>query len=67
MKKVLQSYDYTFECAEGLDELTIKKDKNVEELRAAELRLKELEGSSGIDDYKKKFEENRKIIKGKYE
>ena len=36
------------------------------ELRAAERRLAELEDTAGIDEYKRKFEDNRKFIDKKY-
>ena len=37
------------------------------ELRAAERRLAELEDTAGIDEYKRKFEDNRKFIDKKYQ
>lgn len=42
VKKVLMTYDYTFECAEGLEDLRIKKRNITEELDIAQKRLKEL-------------------------
>ena len=66
VKKVLMTYDYTFECAEGLEELKLKRDNDKRELIEAEARLKELENSAGIDEYKRKFEDNRKFIKEKH-
>lgn len=65
VKKLLKIYDYTFECAEGIDELREKKLREESELAAAEKRLRELENNAGIDEYKRKFEENRKFIDSK--
>lgn len=56
VRKLLKIYDYTFECASGIDELKIKKIEDNKELESAQKRLKELEDSKGIDEYKKKFE-----------
>lgn len=42
IKKVLLSYDYTFECAEGLDELKRQRDEDKVELDKAESRLRQL-------------------------
>ena len=66
VKKLLKIYDYTFECAEGVDELNDKKVAEEKELESFRNRLKELEDSKGIDDYKRKFEENRKYMSEKH-
>lgn len=42
MKKLLKIYDYTFECAEGVEELREKKADEERELKAYEKRLNEL-------------------------
>ena len=66
VKKLLKIYDYTFECAEGIDELKEKKADEERDLKAYKKRLEELENSKGIDDYKKKFEDNRKYMAEKH-
>jgi hypothetical protein len=35
VKKVLLSYDYTFECAEGLEEMVNQKQNDIKELEKA--------------------------------
>jgi len=40
VKKVLLSYDYTFECAEGLEDMRSQKNSDLQDLLWAEKRLK---------------------------
>ena len=42
VKKVLLSYDYTFECAEGLEEKRNQRDDDRADLEKAQARLKYL-------------------------
>ena len=62
VKKLLRIYDYTFECAEGLDDLRARLLSHQADLTFTLRRLEELESGAGIDLYKKKFEENRKFL-----
>lgn len=42
VKKLLKVYNYSFECAEGLDELIAQRDKDRKELEQLKLALQQL-------------------------
>lgn len=65
IKESLRLYDLSFLGAEDLQELRDQLKKDKIKLNEAEKRLKELEGTAGIDDYKKKVGGNRLFFQRK--
>ncbi len=65
VKKVLVGYDYLFECARGLPQVTSNRDLVKKEVDDAQRKLDELQLSKGVEEFRETFEHNRAVMVAK--